>query len=177
MPSPVVPVPGVGQVGEGLQNSWGLEEVDDDMEENDISAEDQEEEAAKMELVCQKTDNRAGCKIFAVFMEGRYMVVGSQKKVLQSEFGGNNYFLYYYYYSSAGDVVEISDSEEEEVVILHPEEPAKVPKLVQFFGIDLECVHFIIYLFISYFFVVSSSSDKPSSQQKGAAKSKKKPKK
>lgn len=104
------------------------------MEENDISAEDQEEEAAKMEPVCQKTDNRAGCNIFAVFMEGRCMVVGSQKRVLQSEFGGNNYFLYYYY-SSAGDVVEISDSEEEEVVILHPEEPVKVPKQVQFFGI------------------------------------------
>lgn len=60
MPSPVVPVPGVGQVGEGLQNSWGLEEVDDDMEENDISAEDQEDEVAKMERVYQETDNRAG---------------------------------------------------------------------------------------------------------------------
>lgn len=83
MPSPVVPVPGVGQVGEGLQNSWGLEEVDDDMEENDISAEDQEDEVAKMERVYQETDNRAGWNIFAVFMEGRCIVVGSQKYVLQ----------------------------------------------------------------------------------------------
>lgn len=81
MPSPVVPVPGVGQVGEGLQNSWGLEEVDDDMEENDISAEEQEEEVAKMEEVYQETDNRAGCNILAVFMEGGCIVVGSHKNV------------------------------------------------------------------------------------------------
>lgn len=64
MPSPVVPLPGVGQVGEGLQNSWGLEEVDDDMEENDNSAEEHEEEVAKMEEVYKDTVNRAGCKTF-----------------------------------------------------------------------------------------------------------------
>lgn len=75
MPSPLVPVPGVGQVGEGLQNSWGLEEVDDDMDENDNSADEQEEEVAKMEEGHQETDNRAGCNIVAVFMEGRCFVV------------------------------------------------------------------------------------------------------
>lgn len=60
MASPVVPVPGMGQVGEGLQNSWGLEEVDDDMEENDNSAEEQEEEMAE---VYKETGNRAGCSV------------------------------------------------------------------------------------------------------------------
>lgn len=58
VPSPVVPVPGVGQVGEGLQNSWGLEEVDDNMEENDNSGE--EEEVTKMEEVYEERDHRAG---------------------------------------------------------------------------------------------------------------------
>lgn len=77
MPSPVVPVPGVGQVGEGLQNSWGLEEVDEDMEENDNSAEEQEEEVSKMGEVCQETDNRAGGNILAVLMgaDASYLVV------------------------------------------------------------------------------------------------------
>lgn len=35
VPSPVVPAPGVGQVGQGLQNSWGLEEEDEDSEEEE----------------------------------------------------------------------------------------------------------------------------------------------
>lgn len=65
MPSPVVPVPGVGQVGEGLQNSWGLEEVEEDMEENDNSTEEQEEE---MKEVYKETINRSGCYIFAIFV-------------------------------------------------------------------------------------------------------------
>ncbi|XP_068177319.1 exosome complex component RRP45 [Antennarius striatus] len=33
--SPVVPVPGVGQVGQGLQDSWGLEEEEDDEEKEE----------------------------------------------------------------------------------------------------------------------------------------------
>lgn len=74
VPSPVVPVPGVGQVGEGLQNSWGLEEVDD-MEENDNSGE--EEEVTKMEEVYEEREHRAGCNNFAVFMNGRCITVGS----------------------------------------------------------------------------------------------------
>lgn len=49
VPSPVVPVPGVGQVGQGLQNTWGLEEEDDGEEGNDNSGEEQEETITKME--------------------------------------------------------------------------------------------------------------------------------
>lgn len=49
MPSPVVPVPGVGQVGQGLQNTWGLEEEDEE-EENDNSGEDEEVKETKMEV-------------------------------------------------------------------------------------------------------------------------------
>lgn len=49
MPSPVVPVPGVGQVGQGLQNTWGLEEEEDEEEENDNSGEEQEEKVTRME--------------------------------------------------------------------------------------------------------------------------------
>lgn len=74
-------------------------------------------------------------------------------------------------------MVEISDSEEEEVVILHPEEPAKAPKLVHFFatGYGLcTCKR----LFFSQSSVVCFSRDEgPSSQQKGAATSKRKQKK
>ncbi|XP_075947246.1 exosome complex component RRP45 [Anarhichas minor] len=51
--SPVVPVPGVGQVGQGLQNTWGLEEEEDEEEEEaeecDNSDEEQEEKVTKME--------------------------------------------------------------------------------------------------------------------------------
>nr|XP_046259084.1 exosome complex component RRP45 [Scatophagus argus] len=50
VPSPVVPVPGVGQVGQGLQNTWGLEEDDEEDEgENDNSPEEEEEKVTKME--------------------------------------------------------------------------------------------------------------------------------
>lgn len=35
VPSPVVPAPGVGQVGHGLRNSWGLEEDEVDTEEEE----------------------------------------------------------------------------------------------------------------------------------------------
>lgn len=93
VPSPVVPVPGVGQVGEGLQNSWGLEEVDDDMEENDNSGEEQGEEVTKMEEVYQGTDNKAGCDNFAVLMEGGCVTVRSDIKVSQSEFGLKNFIV------------------------------------------------------------------------------------
>ncbi|XP_057699359.1 exosome complex component RRP45 isoform X1 [Corythoichthys intestinalis] len=40
--SPVVPLPGMGQVGQGLQNSWGMEEDEQDEEENFNSDEDKE---------------------------------------------------------------------------------------------------------------------------------------
>ncbi|XP_034544749.1 exosome complex component RRP45 [Notolabrus celidotus] len=49
VPSPVVPVPGVGQVGQGLQNTWGLQEdEEDEEEENDNSGEEQEDEVMPM---------------------------------------------------------------------------------------------------------------------------------
>uniref|UniRef100_A0A3B4B6C4 Exosome complex component RRP45 n=1 Tax=Periophthalmus magnuspinnatus TaxID=409849 RepID=A0A3B4B6C4_9GOBI len=35
VPSPLVPAPGVGQVGQGQQNSWGLEEEDGESEEEE----------------------------------------------------------------------------------------------------------------------------------------------
>ncbi|XP_010734055.2 exosome complex component RRP45 [Larimichthys crocea] len=62
VPSPVVPVPGVGQVGQGLQNTWGLEEEEDEEEEeeNDSGAE-QEEKVTKMEEEQQeKKESRGG---------------------------------------------------------------------------------------------------------------------
>lgn len=48
MPSPVVPVPGMGQVGQGLQNTWGLEDEEEE-EEDDDGDEEQEEKVTKME--------------------------------------------------------------------------------------------------------------------------------
>lgn len=61
VPSPVVPVPGVGQVGQGLHNTWGLdeegeeEEGEDEEEEIDNHSEEREEEVTKME-----EENEAG---------------------------------------------------------------------------------------------------------------------
>lgn len=64
VPSPVVPVPGVGQVGQGLQSSWGLEEDDgEEEEENDNSGEEQE--VTKMEEdQHEKEESRGGYLIF-----------------------------------------------------------------------------------------------------------------
>ncbi|KAM9362618.1 exosome complex component RRP45 [Symphorus nematophorus] len=59
VPSPVVPVPGVGQVGQGLQSTWGLEE-DDEEEENDNSEEEQEEEVTKMEEEQHENEDSRG---------------------------------------------------------------------------------------------------------------------
>ncbi|XP_024145267.1 exosome complex component RRP45 [Oryzias melastigma] len=53
--SPVVPVPGVGQVGMGLQNTWGVEE-EEEMEEFS-SGDDDVEEVTKMEEQ-KKKDNK-----------------------------------------------------------------------------------------------------------------------
>ncbi|XP_061535722.1 exosome complex component RRP45 [Phycodurus eques] len=41
-PSPVVPLPGLGQVGQGLQNSWGMEE-DEQEDEEDFNSDDDKE--------------------------------------------------------------------------------------------------------------------------------------
>ncbi|XP_023258295.1 exosome complex component RRP45 [Seriola lalandi dorsalis] len=54
VPSPVVPTPGVGQVGQGLQNTWGVEEE----EENDNSGEEQEE--IKTQMKEKKDESRGG---------------------------------------------------------------------------------------------------------------------
>ncbi|XP_047434595.1 exosome complex component RRP45 [Mugil cephalus] len=49
VPSPLLPAPGVGQVGQGLQNSWGLEEEDDDDEEEEENEDSGEEKETQME--------------------------------------------------------------------------------------------------------------------------------
>ncbi|XP_018556506.1 exosome complex component RRP45 [Lates calcarifer] len=62
VPSPVVPVPGVGQVGQGLQNTWGLEDDDEEEEEeeeNGNRGEEQEGKASKMEKY-EKEESRGG---------------------------------------------------------------------------------------------------------------------
>lgn len=62
MPSPVLPAPGVGQVGQGLQNSWGLEEEDDEEEEeNEDSG---EEKVTKMEEEMQEKKEIRGYLMF-----------------------------------------------------------------------------------------------------------------
>lgn len=42
--SPVVPVPGVGQIGQNLQNTWGLEEEEESSgEEEEMKMEEKED--------------------------------------------------------------------------------------------------------------------------------------
>lgn len=66
VPSPVVPVPGVGQVGQGLQSTWGLEE-DDGEEGNDNCGEEQEETVTKMEEEEHEKDTgRGGYYFFSI---------------------------------------------------------------------------------------------------------------
>lgn len=59
MPSPVVPVPGVGQVGQRLQNTWGLEEEDVE-EDDDNSGGEQEEAGTRMDEEPGKEESRGG---------------------------------------------------------------------------------------------------------------------
>ncbi|XP_040892188.1 exosome complex component RRP45 [Toxotes jaculatrix] len=60
VPSPVVPAPGVGQVGQGLQNTWGLEEEEaEEEEENNNSGEEQEEKVTQM-TKNEKEERRGG---------------------------------------------------------------------------------------------------------------------
>ncbi|XP_067355374.1 exosome complex component RRP45 isoform X2 [Channa argus] len=51
IPSLLVPAPGVGQVGQGLQNTWGLEEEEEEEEddEDENSGEEQKEQTKMME--------------------------------------------------------------------------------------------------------------------------------
>ncbi|KAM4584007.1 exosome complex component RRP45 [Odontesthes bonariensis] len=62
VPSPVVPVPGVGQVGQGLQNSWGLEEEEDDDDDDDDDDDEESNGEEKVEEVMkieeEKVDTR-----------------------------------------------------------------------------------------------------------------------
>ncbi|KAM3623504.1 uncharacterized protein V6R79_012026 [Siganus canaliculatus] len=62
--SPVVPVPGVGQVGQGLQNTWGLEEEDEGVEEegnSNSSGDEQEEKGNRMDVEqCEKGKSTDG---------------------------------------------------------------------------------------------------------------------
>ncbi|XP_034457542.1 exosome complex component RRP45 isoform X2 [Hippoglossus hippoglossus] len=69
VPSPVVPVPGVGQVGQGLQNTWGLEEEEEEEEEDenenenggsDNSGEEQEGRVSQMEEEKYEKEERKG---------------------------------------------------------------------------------------------------------------------
>ena len=59
VPSPLVPVPGVGQVGQGLQNTWGLEEDEEEEEEEEEGGEEQEE-SETMEVEKHEKDSRGG---------------------------------------------------------------------------------------------------------------------
>uniref|UniRef100_A0A8C5HNA8 Exosome complex component RRP45 n=1 Tax=Gouania willdenowi TaxID=441366 RepID=A0A8C5HNA8_GOUWI len=54
--SPVVPLPGVGQVGNGLKNSWGLDEEEEEEEEE----EDEEEDEDKGMKTSQQSDRSEG---------------------------------------------------------------------------------------------------------------------
>lgn len=54
-----MPVPGVGQVGQGLQNTWGLEEEDVE-EEDDNSGGEQEEAVTRMDEEHEKEESREG---------------------------------------------------------------------------------------------------------------------
>ncbi|XP_043970995.1 exosome complex component RRP45 isoform X1 [Gambusia affinis] len=59
VPSPSVPVPGVGQVGEGLRNTWGLEEEEEEEENGgESSGGDSVEEVTKMD-VQQHQENKS----------------------------------------------------------------------------------------------------------------------
>ena len=50
--SPVLPAPGTGQVGEGLQNSWGLEEEEEDEDEGDVVMLEKRERRGMGETSC-----------------------------------------------------------------------------------------------------------------------------
>lgn len=47
VPSPVLTAPGTGQVGEGLENSWGLEEEEEEEEEETMELEEGHKEKGR----------------------------------------------------------------------------------------------------------------------------------
>ncbi|KAM7418507.1 hypothetical protein PAMA_015903 [Pampus argenteus] len=59
VPSPVVPIPGIGQVGQGLQNTWGLED-DEDEEEEDDDGDEEQEKVTKMEKEQRREEQSSG---------------------------------------------------------------------------------------------------------------------
>ncbi|XP_029017882.1 exosome complex component RRP45 [Betta splendens] len=54
VPSPVVPVAGVGQIGEDLQHTWGLDDEDDDEEEEHKEDSDEEQDEKNMDVEHEK---------------------------------------------------------------------------------------------------------------------------
>nr|XP_023685292.1 exosome complex component RRP45 isoform X1 [Paramormyrops kingsleyae] len=54
VPSPVVRAPGTGQVGEGLQNAWGLDEVEEEEEEEDDIEQGGPEKQPESETITSK---------------------------------------------------------------------------------------------------------------------------
>lgn len=120
----MLPVPGVGQVGQGLQNTWGLEEdVDEEEEDDDDSVEEGEEKVTKMEE--EEQDSRGGNLgfIYSHTSNGFFLISRNYLMTLST--------LNRILFCLKGEVVEISDSEEEEVIILNPETPNRRPKYVQ----------------------------------------------
>ncbi|GAA6070949.1 exosome complex component RRP45, partial [Tachysurus ichikawai] len=51
VPSPVIVATGTGQVGEGLENTWGLEEDDDEEEMSDVPERKKKKDAAKWQRI------------------------------------------------------------------------------------------------------------------------------
>ncbi|CAJ1053275.1 exosome complex component RRP45 [Xyrichtys novacula] len=80
VPSPVVPIPGVGQVGQGVQSTWGLEEDDEgEEEENDNSGEEQDEKVTRMEE--EKLESREGDVVEISDSEEEEVVILNPEKV------------------------------------------------------------------------------------------------
>lgn len=50
MPSPVIVATGTGQVGEGLQNTWGLDEEDEEEEVSDINEQENKKGTVPAEI-------------------------------------------------------------------------------------------------------------------------------
>ncbi|KAM7418506.1 hypothetical protein PAMA_015903 [Pampus argenteus] len=65
VPSPVVPIPGIGQVGQGLQNTWGLED-DEDEEEEDDDGDEEQEKVTKMEKEQRREEQSSGADVVEI---------------------------------------------------------------------------------------------------------------
>lgn len=57
--SPVLSAPGMGQVGTGLQNAWGLEDDDDDDDEDEEEEEEPEDgDEPEVTILAEKKGNK-----------------------------------------------------------------------------------------------------------------------